>query len=708
MRLFGNRGHAHPLMTAAEEFLDAPDWEASLAVIERNPILLSDTADELLSKSIELARGEGTEESANHFELHRAVIRRVRTGGVGAARVDLGLSVEPGDREAQLVQRYAAGRASLEEFTRAGDLALLDRAIATLSDVVRSSEELGRESADFHASLGWAFMSRAGATGSGDGEDMDAARSCFERALQLTGAAPEESVNATFGLAATLQSRRGPGDLERSIALYESAFESVDESSSNYATLAVGISYAMTELHRTTRDGRALDRAVRVVEEAADRAPSGSSSSPVKAALAHVLVYRYDELNARNDLVRALRLFEELLPLHAAYSPERLAAGADMMLTLNKVERATGDGRYLDQAIDLGEQLLSEAPAGAEARLLQRRLGLVLTNRYAGEDAGRLAEAARLIEEGIGTSADVESLVLLAGCHLNRYWVTDDIADLDRAHGAVVRALQGLRSSFGRFAPLEQLASDRESWYVYSLAIACMLLRATADAEAAPEMRRQAMVAAELGKGRLLTEQVGRGDVPALAVVPAETVVRERMLVDRLVAHDTEELAGFATPSVTETTTEHAARMRHELHVLWTEIEGLGQEARDWVELRRGDPLTWDDLQRLATPGSALVSFAELEGGLVAFVLRHGAGEPVVVESDVQVRALTDCVLRLRREVVPAGRARSETSASLARPCPPRDRRASRRSATGRGGAPGVHVFDPLGRGCRSSRLART
>lgn len=90
-------------------------------------------------------------------------------------------------------------------------------------------------------------------------------------------------------------------------------------------------------------------------------------------------------------------------------------------------------------------------------------------------------------------------------------------------------------------------------------------------------------------------------------------------------------------------------------------MEQLGAEARDWVELRRGDPLTWQDLQRLATPGSALVSLAEVNVGLVAFVLRHGADEPVVVQTELCEQELTDTVRRMRRQVASADRSRRES-----------------------------------------------
>jgi hypothetical protein len=88
------------------------------------------------------------------------------------------------------------------------------------------------------------------------------------------------------------------------------------------------------------------------------------------------------------------------------------------------------------------------------------------------------------------------------------------------------------------------------------------------------------MVATELGKSRLLTEQVGRTDLPAPASVPAAAIARERALVGQLVASDTVELAALnGAPKITPTSPEEAARMRRELNA-------SGQRWSNWARRR--------------------------------------------------------------------------------------------------------------------------
>jgi tetratricopeptide (TPR) repeat protein len=364
----------------------------------------------------------------------------------------------------KLSEQHALGRANHHEFLRTGDLRSLDAAVTTLGDVVRRSRERGCETSAVHASLGWALMSRVAL-----GDDVDAAYRCFERALQLAPGPTAERVNAVLGLAGSLTIRNAPGDLERSIELQESVLSVPVPGSYEAETLALGLSKALVEWYRKTRDARALDRAVGVLEQLADRA-SGNVVGFAKYLLATAYLYRYEELHALTDLMRAVRLLEEQLPLLEASAPERLEMGEMLMGAYNNADLVLGDNRYLERAIELGEQLLREAPEDTPRRMLKQRLGMVLMNRYAGEDAGRLAQAAELLKGSLVDSGDPTGLGMLVVAYLNRYWLTDNIADIENAYAAAVSMLRALRTSFGRLAPLEQLASDRDSWSLYNLA----------------------------------------------------------------------------------------------------------------------------------------------------------------------------------------------------------------------------------------------
>ena len=87
-----------PLLQALQEFIAAPTWAASQAVVEAHPELLGDASDALLERLLAGAQAQGDERAVQVLGEHRDLLRRCREVGVAEAfreRVGRGVPVPP-------------------------------------------------------------------------------------------------------------------------------------------------------------------------------------------------------------------------------------------------------------------------------------------------------------------------------------------------------------------------------------------------------------------------------------------------------------------------------------------------------------------------------------------------------------------------------------------------------------------------------------
>jgi CHAT domain-containing protein len=158
-----------------------------------------------------------------------------------------------------------------------------------------------------------------------------------------------------------------------------------------------------------------------------------------------------------------------------------------------------------------------------------------------------------------------------------------------------------------------------------------------------------AFAIAEGSKSRLLTGLLGRSDLPAPAILPAELVEQERALTGRLNALDAAALARHGQTATTEEETprlkllEERQALLEQLQALWRKMETLDPRASDYVALRRGDRPSWEDLSRLAEslgPQTALLSLFTTGQRILLFVLRAGWERPQAVEASLPLDEL--------------------------------------------------------------------
>jgi CHAT domain-containing protein len=99
---------------------------------------------------------------------------------------------------------------------------------------------------------------------------------------------------------------------------------------------------------------------------------------------------------------------------------------------------------------------------------------------------------------------------------------------------------------------------------------------------------------------------------------------------------------------------DRRSRYLEELESLWNSIIHENAESGDYVAMRRGDPMDWHDLSRLATrvgKKTAILSLNVTADRTLLFILRDGWREPKLVEADLSQQAWGDLVGRLQQQV---------------------------------------------------------
>ena len=222
-----------------------------------------------------------------------------------------------------------------------------------------------------------------------------------------------------------------------------------------------------------------------------------------------------------------------------------------------------------------------------------------------------------------------------------------DLAEVRDREGNLERAIAAYREALGmidRFFVTASVAAQlglQEAWSgLYARAVeACH--RAGQPA--------LAFAIAEGSKSRLLTMLLGRSDLPAPAILPAELVEQERALTGRLNALDAAALARHGQTATTEEETprlkllEERQALLEQLQALWRKMETVDPRASDYVALRRGDRPSWEDLSRLAEslgPQTALLSLFTTGQRILLFVLRAGWERPQAVEASLPLNEL--------------------------------------------------------------------
>ena len=417
-----------------------------------------------------------------------------------------------------------------------------------------------------------------------------------------------------------------------------------------------------------TRDPADLDEAVETAERAIEHAPAGSREHA--GAMLNLAV----ALLERGEVSRAFELLETAAASLAPGTPEHMRVVATLN-TARLADDSVGDDAG---AVEELRRVVERSPAGSLVHHASlHAIGALLWRQYQSdaEPAG-LEASIDAYEAAVASAGDEAGELPLylndLGIALSeRSFISDSAQGLADALAAWVRALNILDARFAAVPVAYKLGQQSHSvgLGIAQRVVAAYMTLSEVAVTGRDRFYRNAMWGAEGTKSRLLSELMGRGELPAPPGVAADQMSRERTLLEVLRALDTAELVALGqraeavAVAPAERLATRAAKHR-ELEALWAAMATAGPEAGDYVALRRGGMLRWEALTGLADllgPRTALVSMFSTNSRTLMFVLRAGQDAPAVAQVETDPATQLDIVQRFDREVRVGRGRRGET-----------------------------------------------
>ena len=389
--------------------------------------------------------------------------------------------------------------------------------------------------------------------------DLDRAVATYDQALAALGPSPVPHVRAQVldnqGCALFDRYLRAGslGDLERSIGRGEEAV-----GLSEAALFTSNLSNRLRERFYRTANTRDVDRAVELGERAAALAQPNtleSAGAHINLGLARMVRAGPADRAGLDQAIESLGAAAAEVP---ATRPERAVALAALgMAEMQRYRLDPDDDAKLDHAINvLATALAGAHPSAPGAAATLHSLGKGFWQRFERTRLARdLDNATQALTKAVEqTPEGMAELPMylndLAIVLSERFFVAEapDTSLLQPTIDVLERAWSNVQTSFASDALAYQLGHQ---WHATSLGIGERLVSAydqlaQLDASRGEFAHRRMLEVAEGSKSRVLTQLVGRGDMPAPPGVAADVVARERELVASLVATESAELASYA------------------------------------------------------------------------------------------------------------------------------------------------------------------
>ena len=595
-----------------------------------------------------------------------------------------------GSRAENSEQAIAAGSSALEIYTRESDpeswattnayLSLaygdrtngdpgenLERSIAAAEaalTVFTSSSEFAERRAGVLNTRSLAYAKRPRGERA---ENVEVALRSAEEARSLVGSEISrfEFARATAFLGhAYLNRIRGDRleNLERSVALLRSAAQLMPkhEWPSVWATMQTSLGSALADRMLGDR-GDNLEAALSAYEGALtvntkDRSPSEWATLQLNVAA--TLLERVRGGRGQN-LERALAACEAALTVQTREAaPAQWAELQNAMAAVLSV-RIHGDrGENRERALQAVEASLSVADRERDAfswARWQTNLGTAYAQRVKGNRAVNLQQAT----EAYRAALEIYSPERLpresraaAGALADLYI---ELRQWEEAVGALTISLQAAEGCYAAALTEDARTVEIET----NSELYRKLVSAYLNLD--PPRVRDAFLMAEEARSRILRDQVGALDLPAPSTIPTTELEAEaRLLTSLRNAQNAVRLV--TTDADREKLVSQAVQARDQVLALWDRFQS-SYGAVDYVAIRRGARLRWDDLQAWLgsqTSEVAVVEFFSVDGGFLLFVVRRGEAEPRVERIEISVPRLADYIARFTREVARADRSHSE------------------------------------------------
>ena len=283
--MLGREINQQELLATLRPFITANTWDASQRIVEEHPELLSDEADGLLVRYIQMAEAQGNQKARAVFEEHRALLRRCREIGVEAAFAEKtggggGVSIPAAFREDVRLAKEAEAR-----YQRTSDPADLGEACAAWERIWAHPGFATAEAAFRLAALNdgaGAFLRRYQRLG--ELGDLERAIGHLEEAVAGTPPGSPDLPGWLNNLGAGLSARYGRtgelADLQRAVRAYQEAVAATPTGSPDLPGWLNNLGTGLSARYGRTGELGDLEGAIRAYEKAVARTPPGSPDLP--------------------------------------------------------------------------------------------------------------------------------------------------------------------------------------------------------------------------------------------------------------------------------------------------------------------------------------------------------------------------------------------------------------------------------------------
>jgi len=278
-------------------------------------------------------------------------------------------------------------------------------------------------------------------------------------------------------------------------------------------------------------------------------------------------------------------------------------------------------------------------------------------------DGARLLSARQELVAAAGSAAPRRAIALHRLAQARR-WLDDRAGALQAGRDA----LAAWEDVFAGEATAERLGRSDLGTELYQSCFSDLVAELlNAPEEAILDGGWEALVLAEAPKSRLLTDVLGRGDLPVPKAIPSELGAREKELVEQLTLMDEHDLVADTEQARIRPPTEASRRqaLRKELDGVWEQMAGLGADAAEYVDLRRGRPLDRKRMEALIgalPPETTVVSAIDTPDGTGFVLASAGSSAPAIAVIGLGQDDWASIAARMWREIpLSQGRDRGET-----------------------------------------------
>ena len=570
-------------------------------------------------------------------------------------------------------------------FLRTGELADLMEAIDVGRKAVKITSEVSPGMPSMLHNLASALSSLYGSKG--ELSYLDEAIEMGSKAVRITPKGSSDLPSRLSNLGIDLKTRYDRTgdilDLEKAIDACRKAVDLTGEGSSNLPGFLLYLGMCLSARFSRIGDFSDLDEAIETGYKAISNCPKGSVGlSDYLNNLGNWLSQRYGIEGNPLDLKEGIGFLRNAVALTPPEAPSFFIRLSNLSRVLIDLYVLTGDFSSLEEAIESCKKAVSLIQDDTSGRPYKSHLfinlGKGLIQLYARNDnISDLDEAIETWRIAASltskSSPDLPTILNNLGIGLRmRYDRTVNLYDLEEAFYKFDEASSILRNFFSNVIVSYKFGVRREWSKIDDRLVetALQLMQVSADDQRF-HWGQEAIIAAEGSKSRLLTELLGRCDIPSPPTIPLELAAQETKLISELIQIDTAEFAkmGLNTISEEKTTDRMALIKRREelvrqLNDFWRQMEDYGIEANEFVSLRRGDRLSWNDLYNLAKnvgKDTALISLYALNDRLVLFILRAEWKAPKVLEMPLNIEAQEEIMKRFFEEVNRTGTADQQT-----------------------------------------------